>query len=193
MDRLFPPYGSLRGGRRSRLSATLGLKREWIYSKPAEDQSVKSEGMVNGVLYGLALSSSERAASALCAALRNFQGRQHSRRKDGGDQFAVGHIRISVAASERQHRLHPSVAAADPSQNSGRNQVADRATRAQCMRMGWGIKQLTLAIAGFDRYAETTRRTLVQSVGPGGRRGAVRFAEDAAVCRYRPWPRASAG
>src|SRR5690349_9513520 len=26
------------------------------------------------------------------------------------------------------------------------------------MRMGWGMKQLTLATAGFDRYAKTTRR-----------------------------------
>jgi hypothetical protein len=48
--------------------------------------------MVNGVFYGLALSASDRAASALGAALRNFEGRQHSRRKDGGDQFAVGHF-----------------------------------------------------------------------------------------------------
>jgi transposase, IS5 family len=28
------------------------------------------------------------------------------------------------------------------------------------MRMGWGMKQLTLATAGFDRYAKTTRRTV---------------------------------
>jgi hypothetical protein len=51
--------------------------------------------MVNGMLYGLALSATERAASALYAALWNFQGRLHSRRKDGGNQFAVGHFRIS--------------------------------------------------------------------------------------------------
>src|SRR5215472_5958013 len=34
---------------------------------------------------------------------------------------------------------------------------------------------------------------LVQSVGPGGRRGAVRFASDAAFCWRRPRPRAGAG
>ena len=100
------------------------------------------------------------------------------------------------------------------------------------------MKQLTLATAGFERYAKTTRRAaflvemervvpwsalcrriepvypkpgngrppigvermldlffaaLVQPVGPGGRRGALRFAGDAAFCRHRPWPRAGAG
>src|SRR5262249_13593166 len=31
---------------------------------------------------------------------------------------------------------------------------------------------------------------MVQPVGPGGRRGTVRFVGDAALCRRRPWPRA---
>ena len=26
------------------------------------------------------------------------------------------------------------------------------------VRMGWGMKQLTLATVGFERYAKTTRR-----------------------------------
>jgi hypothetical protein len=49
--------------------------------------------MVNGALYELPLSASDRAVSGSYAALRNIQGRQHSGRQDRGDQFAVGHFR----------------------------------------------------------------------------------------------------
>src|SRR5215469_1395197 len=101
-----------------------------------------------------------------------------------------------------------------------------------------GMKQLTLATVGFERYAKTTRRAaflaemercavagavradravlskagqwppagrgradaaplflaaVVQSVGPGGGGGAVRFGGDAALCRDRSRPRAGAG
>src|SRR5690348_6409609 len=94
------------------------------------------------------------------------------------------------------------------------------------------MKQLTLAAAGLERYAKTTRRAaflaemegvvpwsalcaadrailseagqwppagrggadaahlflaaVVQSVGPGGRGGALRFVGNAALCRHRP-------
>jgi hypothetical protein len=53
------------------LSASL-VNREWIYSKPVQDQSVKAEGVVNGALYGLGLSASQWPGSALDAASWNF-------------------------------------------------------------------------------------------------------------------------
>ena len=73
------------------LSASFG-HRERIYSKSVQDQSVKTEGVVNGALYGLGLSAIQWSAPAFYTASRNFQGRQHSRGQDGGDQFAVGHF-----------------------------------------------------------------------------------------------------
>src|SRR5215471_15548372 len=102
------------------------------------------------------------------------------------------------------------------------------------MQMGWGMKQLSLAIAVFDRYAKTTRRAVFPAEmervvpwsalckliepfypkpgngrppvwvermlriyflqhwfnlsDPGGGRGALRFASDAAFRWHRPPP-----
>src|SRR5215471_18690685 len=48
-----------------------------------------------------------------------------------------------------------------------------------------------------DRYradaAHLFRAAMVQPVGPGGRRGALRFGGDARFCRHRSRPRAGAG
>jgi hypothetical protein len=48
--------------------------------------------MADGALYILALSLSNRPAASVRAASRNFQGRQHSRRQYGSDQFAIVHF-----------------------------------------------------------------------------------------------------
>jgi len=66
--------------------------------------------MVNCSLYGLALSASDRASSTPCAALRNFQGRQHSGRQDGSDQFAIVHFQSVSAAPADQRRSRRSAA-----------------------------------------------------------------------------------
>jgi hypothetical protein len=58
--------------------------------------------MVNRSLYGLALSASDRASSTPRAALRNFQGRQHSGRQDGSDQFAIVHFLFSAAPEDQR-------------------------------------------------------------------------------------------
>jgi hypothetical protein len=84
----------------------VGGKRRAIVAAPSSSSCNDCTKTISSVMFSARASEcavcvSDRAASASCAALWDFQGGQHSRGQDGSDQLAIVHYTLPLFASAR--------------------------------------------------------------------------------------------